>query len=1599
MNLQISPSFEKLLAFSSIPITAYKSAKITLNYENAVEKKSNIQKMQDCYIRFTSQEFKTYGYLNGYLFGLGKTKDIRYLALYKELINLGQATECGVLSKNGKEDILNNAKQAMLFSKQIDQITSVISQTPEIKEYTEDLTFLYSKKMELQNKLHHSTQNFEENCIATNAQLAQDLETIILRINTSEHFFKKTINNIENLHPAFDKILEDFFSNNKYSIQDLVHFYAFKYELLNNELFKKEVFEDISKYIFNASVGSLSARIYIESKYGSLIVNLLEVSFLGDIDSHNNLSQYFLQTIFNLLNDYKPDFSLKALCIKEHENLQNKYAQKFAYGMGSAFTGSYQLNITGLQIINDILEYYKNLSQINIENRHMLTPFINFGYHEQETLKWNLIGGKFGSRKKLGLFYRIDKQLINFSPKYDSEIYEYCEGFSSPKFRSEFIKNDLPFFLSAIPIRKTLIIKPSHNFIIEKNKLAEIAKRLKIHHIDQQDKFNINDSDTNQIRVLLAEFKLLLDNTQNKEKLESYFEQLLGRKILKNFLSYAPTENFNSTLDNFIINICPSDNDGIYITLIREQQTQFTQKMNEKKINLIVDINSNDIDKYLNKYNEALNYLTEAIKNSPLYENIHQIYNDLNNLDKFINFYNEIKTKNVNTNTYINKLADCPHLLSLGENAIEVTRKYVEDIYKLFSELQQKIENKFLLSETEIITYTILNVLFSFINNNKIIEFIKYYSKFDKNNLTSDHKIQLCTIYKNLSEEDKLLLNDNLRALGSDTDNITSVNDKNILKNQNQKFMLNSIIENFKKGLESFTYIDASVNAITSFNKFRVITQLKSLINILQNFSKIALVKQEFEILNTKCFIKINQILDNLYNEEDRKQNISRTHDKLKEINTLLITLLKGGNLPLKRLGIEIEQSIINKLQDSYKELCQIEFFSKLNKLPFGYQNIFTNLPQEASAIQKLTQIVGCFVLGVNIKEYSLNNKDKKLQLYYKTILQDLYRLHADKLNSLNTIFYLHLQLNNNFNFFYNSTAQNAPRIANTISIIHKLLRNHLQNNEINLSDFSEEEINIIKSLGLYSIISKITIDEIIGIIKDRYLEDKAKTFNLISNDSSLINYIKDTSTMIQRINQIKIECLKINDSFSDKLLIINNYINSLNDQKTKIEKINIDKLEDLKHLALYFNNENNKIKDNGIFTLTLSSSIINKQIELFNLCFESINKLDSYKNISYDYSSLFSNKTLLEKAKNELQENCLNGYQFELFDNIPEPDKEDEFLKNAIINICNKNPNASLNNLFEIIKKAHKNEMLIKYYLNLYSYNKLATKLSTFYISHYFKLNDIKNLYNKALDTIINIKKIEIKIYPISITRDNFVEKFHEAHKKYQNYLIKSTEIYNKFILASTNTPFKKYNLKILNNEWQTRNIVSHEWLIKTFDIIEILDRIKDNDIPEIRIKLHIEALFEYIKMFYPNIFHNTNLTFLKINLQKIFSDYPNDTQKNLKDIQSQLDNLINQLKENPEPSLWEAFINFIKNIFTQEPSKGEIQLNIKSQLEYLNNKIWPSIFNNIDKVIQEYEEDLKTLDNFLKTPKTNIKITAPTYLLGFYKDFKDNDQLKDSD
>ncbi len=1029
--------------------------------------------------------------------------------------------------------------------------------------------------------------------------------------------------------------------------------------------------------------------------------------------------------------------------------------------------------------------------------------------------------------------------------------------------------------------------------------------------------------------------------------------------------------------------------------------------MNEKKINLIIDISSNDIDNYLNKYNEALNYLTEAIKNSPLYENIHQIYKDLNNLDKFINFYNEIKTKNVNNNTYINKLADCPHLLSLGENAIEITRKYVEDIYKLFSELQQKIENKFLLSENEIITYTILNILFSFINNNKIIEFVKYYSKFDKDNLTSDHKFQLRTIYKNLSEEDKLLLNDNLRALGSDTDNITWVNNKNILKNQNQKFMLNTIIEDFKKGLESFTYIDASINAITSFNKFRVITQLKSLINILQNFGKIALIKQEFEILNTKCFIKINQILDDLYNKEDSKQEILKTHDKLKEINTLLIILLKGGNLSLKPLGIEIEQSIIYRLQDSYKELCQIEFSSKLNKLPFGYQNIFSNLPQEASAIQKLTQIVGCFVLGVNIEEFSLNNKDKKLQLYYKTILQDLYRLHSDKLNSLNTIFYLHLQLNNNFNFFYNSTAQNAPRIANTISIIHKLLKNHLQNNKINLLDFSEEEINIIKSLGLYSKISKIAIDEIIGIIKDRFenneenddVEDKTKTFNLISNDSSLINYIEDTSTMIQRINQIKIECLKINDSFSNKLLIISNYINSLNDQKTKIEKMNIDKLEDLKHLALYFNNENNKIKENGIFTLTLSSSIINKQIELFNLCFESINKLDSDKTISYDYSSLFSNKDLLEKVKNELQENCLNGYKFELFDNIAEPNKEDEFLKNTIINICNNNPNTSLNNLFEIIKKSHTNEMLIKYYLNLFSYNKLATKLSTFYISHYFKLNDIKNLYNKALDAIINIKKIEVKIYPISTTRDNFVEKFHEAHKKYQNYLIKSTEIYNKFILASTNTPLKKHNLKILNNEWQTRNIVSHEWLIKTFDIIEILDKIKDNDIPEIRIKLHIEALFEYIKMFYPNIFHNTNLSFLKNNLLKMFSDYPNGTQKNLKDTQSQLDNLINQIKENPEPSLWEAFINFIKSIFNQETSKKEIQLNIKSQLEYLNNKIWPSIFNNINKIIQEYEEDLKTLDNFLKTPKTNIKIIAPSFLSGIYRDFKDDDCIKDDD
>lgn len=1596
MNLQISPSFEKLLAFSSIPLVAYKTTKIALNYETAVEKKSNIKKMQDCYIRFTNQEYKTLGYLNGILFGLGKTKDIRYLALYKELINHGQATECGILSKNAKEDILKNAKQAMLFSKQIDQLAYIISKTPEIKELNEDLTYLYSKKIQLQNQLQNYIQNLESNSIATNAQIAQDLETIIMRINASEYFYKKTIDNIETLHPAFDKILEDFFSNNKYSIQDLVHFYAFKYELINNESFKKEVFEDISKYIFNTSVGSLSARIYIESKYGSLIVNLLETSFLGDIDSSKNLSQYFLQTIFNLLNDYKRDFSLKALCIKEEENLQNKYAQKFAYGMGSAFTGSYRLNSIGLQIINDILGYYKNLSQINIENGERLASFINFGNHELETLKWNLIGGIFGSRKKLGLFYRLDTQLRNFFPKYDIEIYENCEGFSSPKFRSDFIKNDFPFFISTMPIIETGKTKPNQNAIIEKNKLAEIAKRLKIHRIEQQDKSNINNSNTNQIRLLVNEFKLILDNTTNRVKLELYFEQLLGTKLLNNFLLYEPIENFNSTIDNFIKNIYPSDNEGIYITLIKEQQAQFTQKINEKKINLIIDINSNDIDIYLNKYNEALTSLTETIRNTLLYENVYQIYKDLNNLDKFINFYNEIKTKNVNTNSYINKLADCPHLLSLSENAIDITRKYVEDIYNLFSELEKKISHKSLLSESEIINYTILNVLFSFINNNKIIEFIKYYTKFDKTNLANDHKIQLRKIYKNLSQEDKLLLNDSLRALEYDTDNITWVNNKNLLKNQEQKFMLNNIIEDFKKGLESFTYIDTSINTITSFNIFRIIAQLKSLINILQNFSKIALLKQEFETLNEKCFIKINQILDNLYTEKNNKQDTLKSHVKLKEINNLLTLLLKGGNLPLKRLGIEIEPSIANKLQNSYKELCQIEFSSKLNRLPFGYQNIFTSQPQDASAIQKLIRIVGCIVLGVNIEEYSLNNKDKKLHLYYKTILQDLHKLHADKLNSLNTIFYLHLQLNNNFNYFYNSTAQNAPRIANTISIIHKLLKNHLLNNEI---DFSEEEIHILKSLGLYSKISKLAIDEIIGIIKDKYLEDKTKIFNVIPDDSSLIDYIQDTSTMIERINKIEIECIKINDSFSDKLVIISNYINSLKDQKTKIEKIGIDKLNDLKYLALYFNNENTKIKDNGIFTLTLSSSIINKQIELFNLCFESINKLESDRSISNDYSSLFSNKILLEKVKNELQENCLNGYQFELFENITEPNKEDEYLKNAIINICNNNPDTNLNNLFEIIRKSYTNEILIKYYLNLYSYNKLATKLSTFYISHYFKLNDIKNLYNSALDAIINIKKDKVKIYPISTANDDFIEKFYEAYKKYQNYLIKSTEIFNKFILAPTSDQFKKYNFKSLNNEWRTRNIVSHEWLIKTFDIVEILDRIKDNDIPEIRIKLHIEALFEYIKMFHSNIFHSTNLTFLKNNLQKIFSDYPNDTQKNLKDIQNQLEYLINQIKENSETSLLSEFIKFIKNIFANKLSKGEIQLNIKSQLEYLNNQIWPSIFNNINKIIKEYDEDLKNLDDFLKTPQKNLKIPVPHYLSDFYKDIKDNDYFKNSD
>ncbi|MFN8770186.1 MAG: hypothetical protein ACK5Z5_08045 [Neisseriaceae bacterium] len=531
---------------------------IVLNFVTTDDTTNVLSKLRGCYQRFITQEYKT----QGWCFGLfGQTRDIRKANTCRYLVNNHKLAEIGNLSAESKKSLLGVAKKAMQFSRQIEHLFCMIANPGDnrylkgSKLYCEDLLYLYSERDKL-ILAAESAKNGSD--IGFQSQIAEDLNTINSRINLSEDEFKKMLNSYMNSQKntaatGFSELIDQFqlqssqkSPSGKYQVEDFIKIYAFKLNLITNPNYKTQVIDDFRQYIFSTSVGNIHASEIIAKRYGKVIANFLDESSLGDVDSKANISQYFMQTIYNLLNDGKPNFSLGELCIganKFQQKNQSVSSQKFG-DEDVGFENSYWLNGEGISIVENIIKYYNQLFQINGEDG---TKLLDFDDERKKMLLWNLVGGTHYSKgNKKGIFYRIDEQLKGFTTKDDYSMHDKLVGFSKYEYRKKFVE-ELPQNPYLINREKSndsqnRISKSTYKYSLKSlhyigfNFLSKIAARCKLNDLDFEDRQDIIK--LNQLKLLRLNYDSFMHKNQvNKTVFKNYFKNILTDDSYRKFMA------------------------------------------------------------------------------------------------------------------------------------------------------------------------------------------------------------------------------------------------------------------------------------------------------------------------------------------------------------------------------------------------------------------------------------------------------------------------------------------------------------------------------------------------------------------------------------------------------------------------------------------------------------------------------------------------------------------------------------------------------------------------------------------------------------------------------------------------------------------------------------------------------------------------------------------------------------------------------------------------------------------------------------------------------------------------------------------------------
>lgn len=705
-----------------------------------------MSKMAGCWKRITTEEL----YNNrGFSSVFGQTGETRKANTLRYLINHDKANTTGELNTESKKKLLGQAEKAVQYSRQAEHLFCQMANPPDAqlelkkaKVHCEDLLYLYAQRDKLIASAMDESSQSNPNKIELLSKTEEQLNIIKRRIEKAESSFKQELNGYLNKDAyskvGYKELMKQFGLSvsvsqdaSKYQIEDFIRYYAFKAKLISDPAFGVRVQDEFRKYIFCTSVGHLDAGEKLAHQYGKWIQDLLDESSLGDIDSRSgNISQYFMQTVYNLLNDGKPNFSLGRLCIGAINPPQNIEAPDF--GGDEACPGSHYLTKKGKQIVLNIVAYYKEISDIvsSDGSKRLLDPLDDA---KRKTLLWNLLGGTHSemyNKTKKGIFYRIDEQLKGFKNKTESAMHSKLVGFENSRNgevspRDRFVERLAPNPYVASLGNNPYTYSPNNaNHRQRLNVLQSIANRCGLNDLEFPERQD--PAKQNQLRRLKMNYQRVIARIDlaSQHLYTDYFKEILGPKLHPEFLKIQinavhDNEQVDAVLESPWREEVPDDLANECIESARSRK----EMVRQRKFNMVLG-NDYDVNNHLNSYVNTVEKLRDTLNASALCKDMKDILAGLSDLTEVIKFYKNIIDEKPD-GKQIGLLATPTKLLTLAELAVLDTKDQVHQLCARYKQLKETYgannialdPKNFKECEREIFELSVLETLFKFLDD------------------------------------------------------------------------------------------------------------------------------------------------------------------------------------------------------------------------------------------------------------------------------------------------------------------------------------------------------------------------------------------------------------------------------------------------------------------------------------------------------------------------------------------------------------------------------------------------------------------------------------------------------------------------------------------------------------------------------------------------------------------------------------------------------------------------------------------------------------------------------------------------------------------